>query len=216
MDSGKQGYFENRLRHERERLRRFAEGIDETGLDASQRESTGELSLYDNHPADLGSEVFERSKDLALKSDAGLKIKAVDDALAKMKAGRYGYCDECGAEIPEERLEAIPYTTMCQHCKEKQERQGEPRKRPIEEAVLETPWAHSFDGSIMYDRDDTWQDVEQHGPSTETDPLDEEEGRDAEKEGQEPDVDQIPYYESDGVFYEDDRPKRGKPTAGGS
>jgi YteA family regulatory protein len=205
MDRSKLIYFERRLRQERERLRRYALGIEETGLDASQRESTGELSLYDNHPADIGSEVFERSKDLALINDAELKIRAVDDALAKMKSGRYGCCDRCGAEIPEERLEAIPYTTMCRRCKGEQER-GEPRKRPIEEAVLTRPWADSFDDTVIYDREDAWQDVEQHGLSTETDPLDEDEGRGPKVDGG-TDVDRIPYYKSDGVYYEDDRMK---------
>jgi YteA family regulatory protein len=206
MDPQKHAYFEDLLRRERERLEKYALGIEETGLDASQRDSTGELSLYDNHPADVGSEVFERAKDLALINDAELKIRAVDDALAKMISGRYGYCDLCGAEIPEERLEAVPYTTMCQRCKGEQER-GEPRKRPIEEAVLKRPWAPSFDNTVGYDRDDAWQDVEQHGLSTETDPLDEEEGR-GPQVGEETDVDRLPYYKSDGVYYEDDRMRR--------
>ena len=216
MDPSKLEDFKDRLQQEQKRLRRLIAGIEKTGLNMSQRESIGELSLYDNHPADIGSEVFERSKDLALKNDAELKLKAIEDALSKMDSGRYGYCDECNAAISIQRLEAVPYTTMCQRCKEKQEEQGWIRQRPIEEEVFEGPWAPSFNGSIMYDRDDTWEDVERHGMSTEVGPFDEGEGRGQVEDGWAPDVDQIPYYKSNGVFYEDGRAKRGKPGAGGN
>ncbi|MEW6181819.1 MAG: TraR/DksA C4-type zinc finger protein [Bacillota bacterium] len=205
MDQARQDYFKKRLELEREELKRLIAGIEETGLDMSMRESTSELSLYDNHPADVGSEVFERSKDLALKNDAEFKIKAIEDALSKMRAGRYGLCDECGSEIAPDRLEAIPHTTMCRRCKTKEEKLSEPKQRSLEEEVFQNPWQRAFDDSIMYDRDDTWQDIEQHGPSTETDPLDEEEGRGGVLGGAPPDVDQIPYYKSDGVFYKDNR-----------
>ena len=36
--------------------------------DSSQRGSVGELSAYDNHPADMGTELYEREKDFALKN----------------------------------------------------------------------------------------------------------------------------------------------------
>lgn len=205
MDPEKREYFRNRIQKERDELKRLIEGIEETGTDMSQRESTGELSLYDNHPADVGSEVYERSKDLALKNDAEFKLKAIEDALSKMRAGRYGLCDECGGEIPLDRLEAIPYTTMCRLCKSKEEELSEPKQRSLEEEVFQNPWQRAFDDSIIYDRDDTWQDIEQHSLSTETDPLDEEEGRGGVLGEAPPDVDQIPYYKSDGVFYRDNR-----------
>jgi DnaK suppressor protein len=40
-------------------------------------------------------------------------LKAIDEALERMKEGTYGICEVCGKEIEEERLEAVPYTTLC-------------------------------------------------------------------------------------------------------
>jgi DnaK suppressor protein len=37
-------------------------------------------------------------------------------ALEKIDEGTYGLCDRCGASIPEERLEARPWSTLCVSC----------------------------------------------------------------------------------------------------
>ena len=37
-------------------------------------------------------------------------------ALAKIEDGTYGLCDLCGALIPEERLEARPWSVLCVRC----------------------------------------------------------------------------------------------------
>ncbi|MEW6446764.1 MAG: TraR/DksA C4-type zinc finger protein [Bacillota bacterium] len=207
MDEARQAHFKERLLKEREELRRRIESIGETGLEMSLGESVGELSLYDNHPADIASEVFERSKDLALKDDAELKLRAIEDALDRMESGRYGYCEACGVPISFERLEAVPYTTMCRECKEEQEEQERQRVRPVEETVLRTPWTHPRHESLIYDQEDAWEDVAQHGLSTETEELEEED------RGSVVDVDEIPYYKSDGFFYRGDRVWKGKPPS---
>lgn len=208
MDAGLQDYFRERLRRDQEELKRRIAGIEDDGLALPMRDAIGELSLYDNHPADVASELFERSKDLSLKEDAALKLRAIEDALAKMAAGRYGFCDACGAPIPLERLEAVPYTTMCASCKEKQESQGGLRRRPVEEEFLKHPWARPGDESVIYDREDAWQDVAQHGLSTETEPLEEE------NRGSVTDVDDLAYYKSNGAYYQNFRLYRGKPRGG--
>ena len=41
----------------------------------------------------------------------------IDRALAKLDAGDYGVCDVCGEPIADERLEALPWATMCVRCK---------------------------------------------------------------------------------------------------
>ena len=67
---------------------------------SSLTEETGELmsSSADNHLADTASETYERE---------------FDEALARLDAGTYGTCSVCGKEIPVERLEAVPWTTLC-------------------------------------------------------------------------------------------------------
>jgi RNA polymerase-binding transcription factor len=41
----------------------------------------------------------------------------IDRALAKLDAGTYGICDVCGEQIAQERLEALPWATLCVTCK---------------------------------------------------------------------------------------------------
>jgi RNA polymerase-binding transcription factor DksA len=48
-------------------------------------------------------------------------LREIDYALEKIKNGYYGICEICGAEIPEERLCAIPWTRYCTECAKNQE-----------------------------------------------------------------------------------------------
>jgi RNA polymerase-binding protein DksA len=82
---------------------------------SSLTEETGELmsSSADNHLADTASETFERELDEGLEGDAREQLRQVDEALARIEAGTYGTCSACGKEIPVERLEAVPWTTLC-------------------------------------------------------------------------------------------------------
>ena len=51
---------------------------------------------------------------LAILDEKGQKdIQAINNALARMKLGKYGSCEVCGKEIEVERLEAIPWTSVC-------------------------------------------------------------------------------------------------------
>lgn len=195
MDTVKMEELRTRLINEQADIQRRVNAMQET-MGVALEDSVGELSTYDNHPADIGSETFERSKDFALREDALLRLTAIADALRSMETGTYGFCDECGNEIDPARLEALPFTTKCVDCKARGE-QGEERVRPLEEASLPRPFAYPGDESIIYDREDTWQDLAQHGLSTEIEPLEEED------RGQTEDVDAIPYVEEDGMFFQD-------------
>lgn len=129
------------------------------------RESTGELSLYDNHPADMGTELFEREKDLALSVHAKAQLAKIDQALLKIDEGKYGVCETCGRPIDVERLKAIPYTTTCvQHAVEEKL----PEDRPIEEEILQSAHDNTFanrDLSEAHDDRDSFQAVAQFGTS---------------------------------------------------
>jgi RNA polymerase-binding protein DksA len=82
-------------------------------------DSAGELAESDvNHPGDVGTEMFERGKDMALSANIDGLLGQIDEALAKMDAGTYGTCDRCGKPIPHARLEAIPYATLCVDCQD--------------------------------------------------------------------------------------------------
>lgn len=128
-------------------------------------DSTGELSRYDNHPADMGTEQFEREKDLALANQARRQLREIEEALQALDEGRYGICQTCGASIPFERLEALP-TAL--YCKDHAADQFVSRTRPLEEESLSPPFGRfNMDNrdATFYDAEDAWQDVASHGTS---------------------------------------------------
>lgn len=152
--------FRRRLEEEKRQLEERVRSLTEGGLADSMSDSIGELSLYDNNPADVGSELFERSKDFALRENAKLRIRAIDKALARIAAGTYGSCELCGAPVPLERLDAVPSTTTCYRCRREAEKSPDQSTRPVEEEVIEEVYNQSFDvGNVEYDLEDTWQDL---------------------------------------------------------
>lgn len=68
----------------------------------------GELSSYDQHPADLGSEVFEREKDLSILESLEIELAEVEAALRRLDEGTYGIDEVTGARIDPARLDARP------------------------------------------------------------------------------------------------------------
>jgi RNA polymerase-binding transcription factor len=90
----------------------------------SLEEETGELvsGSADQHLADTATETVEREIGSTLEEhDERLRV-AIDDALRRIEDGTYGKCVNCGAPIPEERLEAMPWATLCIDCKRREER----------------------------------------------------------------------------------------------
>ena len=106
-------HFRTELEQHRERLQKTIAHHDIGG--SSLTEDTGELmsSSADNHLADTASETYERELDEGLEEDAQGQLREVEDALERIEAGTYGTCSVCGKRIPVERLEAVPWTTLC-------------------------------------------------------------------------------------------------------
>ena len=90
----------------------------------SLEDETGELvsGSADQHMADTATETVDREIDYTLEESDGRLLAAIDDALARIEAGTYGICVNCGAQIVPERLEAMPWATLCIDCKRKEER----------------------------------------------------------------------------------------------
>jgi DnaK suppressor protein len=72
--------------------------------------------------ADTASVTIDREVDLSLEGTTSGMLRAIDEALARIDDGTYGRCARCGQPIAEERLEAVPYATLCIDCKRKEER----------------------------------------------------------------------------------------------
>ena len=99
------------LEAERERLRHAAKAIHHEG---SLVEETGDLAIgSEDHIADSATETYLRELDEGLEENADHVLVEIDAALARIDDGSYGVCSACGGPIGEERLEAVPYATLC-------------------------------------------------------------------------------------------------------
>ncbi len=68
-------------------------------------------------PNDRASQESDMSLELRNRDRERKLIKKIDEMLAKIDSGDYGYCDKCGVEIGLSRLEARPTATLCIDCK---------------------------------------------------------------------------------------------------
>jgi DnaK suppressor protein len=122
-----------RLEAERARLNDVKENFDAENLtEESEDESIGELSGgIDQHQADVGTETFEREKDLSILEQIDAELADVEHALRRLDDGSYGTCEFDGKPIPEERLEALPAARFCvEHQAEAEQHAA--RARPVE------------------------------------------------------------------------------------
>ena len=102
-----EGETRHRLDAEREKLQSMLADLrTETRQEANGQ--TGELSSYDQHPADLGSETFEREKDLSILESLEVELAEVEAALRRLDEGTYGIDEVTGERIDPERLDARP------------------------------------------------------------------------------------------------------------
>jgi len=76
----------------------------------------GELSAYDQHPADAASELYEREKQHGILELMEYELEKVNDALERYNKGKYGVCESCGQHIEPRRLERLINTTLCANC----------------------------------------------------------------------------------------------------
>jgi len=143
-------HYKHELQTAKKRLAGEIARIEETGIADTMAYSLGELSVYDNHPADLGDELFERSKDVALRDNAHVLLEQVEAALDKIADGTYGTCEDCGAPIAPARLEALPWAAQCIDCQRRDDVQ-DPTPRPLEEGSLAPPFHRTFLDSAKFD-----------------------------------------------------------------
>jgi RNA polymerase-binding protein DksA len=81
-------------------------------------EQEGRSLGYGNHMADDATAAFEQARELALRQNLERTLRQVEHALRRFDKGVYGICEECGQQIDPERLQVLPYATLCLACKE--------------------------------------------------------------------------------------------------
>ena len=74
-----------------------------------------EGDLIDQANADAEAELQIR-----LHQSESHLLRAIDDALSRMRQGTYGVCETCKRPIAKVRLEAVPWTRHCRECKERE------------------------------------------------------------------------------------------------
>jgi DnaK suppressor protein len=95
-------------------------------------DTLGGLDTAEHSDAELQQDI-----DISLIEMKTEALRHVADALARLASGDYGYCEECGGEISEKRLEALPFAVRCRECEVVHET-GARRSRRITETRLES------------------------------------------------------------------------------
>ncbi len=76
---------------------------------------------FDQPDDSRAQEASERELEFALGERETAELAAIDAALARIDAGTYGQCTDCGVTIPVARLQASPEAWRCIPCQEKAE-----------------------------------------------------------------------------------------------
>lgn len=100
----------DRLDAERRRLEGLLASLPDRRDEAT---AGGELSMVDQHPADLGTETFDTERDESIADSLRAELDEVGAALSRLDDGSYGRCVVCGRAIGAERLTALPATPYC-------------------------------------------------------------------------------------------------------
>ena len=72
--------------------------------------------------ADIASNLIEDEIVMSIAQGEAKEIEQIDNALKKIKKGKYGICENCAKSINKQRLMAIPFVNLCIKCKEDEER----------------------------------------------------------------------------------------------
>lgn len=82
---------------------------------------SGELTSIDQHPADSGTNLADADREEATLEIVLAQQERVRQALARVEAGTYGQCVDCGRQQPDERLEVRPDAERCVDCQQRVE-----------------------------------------------------------------------------------------------
>ena len=119
----------SRLMKQRQRLLRLRETLLEE-IHQLRSEASEENPSYSMHPADAGTDSFDRDLVLGLASFKQEGLYEIDAALERIDDGTYGVCELTGQLIPWKRLEAIPWTRFSLEGEKQIEHAMRPRLGP--------------------------------------------------------------------------------------
>lgn len=71
-------------------------------------------------PVDMAGGEADAAVQIRLTETDSKLARAIDDAMTRIRQGRFGICEACGQPISKTRLEAVPWARHCRDCKEQQ------------------------------------------------------------------------------------------------
>ncbi len=114
MDKRKTKTYRDRLLGRREGLFKQV-----TEAEMSSRERDLEAT---QDPADMAANAYTKELLISMSANDRKLLDLIDEALGRIEASEYGDCINCGEQVQEKRLEAVPWTRYCLKCQDLQER----------------------------------------------------------------------------------------------
>lgn len=144
MEAKKMNHYKHLLKQHKEYREDIIDDMETLSLGDNDNHGSSELSSYDNHPAEIASELFDVEHQMGLKKLEEHEIKEIDRAMEKIQSGTYGICESCGKDIDPRRLELLPQAKLCISCARESDdfieiAKGDKKKnRPSEEQVIQS------------------------------------------------------------------------------
>ena len=113
-------YYEKILVKEKEKTLQLLNKINDK-MKKGSKDSSGDLSSYAIHQADLGTDTANMEKEAYLLEEEQKKLRLINQALRRIYDRSYGICEITGEYISEKRLKAIPWATCTIEAQEKED-----------------------------------------------------------------------------------------------
>ncbi|HVC18967.1 MAG TPA: TraR/DksA family transcriptional regulator [Vicinamibacterales bacterium] len=117
MDKGRYDELKKMLEdRRREILSEVQEKIRDVRTEGSWTKTNDVLDAGESSEADIQEDI-----EFALIQMKAETLHKINEALSRLEEGAYGYCFECGEEISQQRLRALPFAVRCKDCEEARE-----------------------------------------------------------------------------------------------
>lgn len=170
MDTKKTNHYKHLLDHHEEQHMGILDDMENLTLGENDNNNSSELSNYDNHPAEIASELFDVEHQMALKKLQEHEVEEINRAKEKIKKGTFGICESCGKNIDPKRLELLPQAKLCIDCAREVDdhvqdmKEDKKKNRPAEEQIIhssnlnDSARGEQFLDLMEYGSSDTHQD----------------------------------------------------------
>jgi DnaK suppressor protein len=116
----------NPLERKARRVQQLLDDVTETAFGGDSREVSSEISLAGQDNGDVAAVLSNRVEEQLVREVLEQNAAQIEDARRRMEEGTYGSCEDCGTDIPEARLRAVPEATRCVNCQRKREAHRRP------------------------------------------------------------------------------------------